>query len=165
MPDGEHNRISPPPPKKKSLVFSCIYIYIATMESIKIASITILTLFIPCIIVGNVLVILSVYKNETMRTPTNLILASMAFVDLLVGLIANPLEILLMKNASNCIPQLQLMAFLTLLTSGVSFLHIVAVTADRFIAVTRPLRVGIGSPYVRDAEISASCDRICINFI
>ena len=94
-----------------------------------------------CVIVGNSMVIAAVYRKRALRTPTNLILTSLAIADLLTGLVACPLQSFALYEIFT--PQATTSIVLTLpyvVFSGIAFLHIVAVTVDRHIAITRPLR-------------------------
>ncbi|XP_054768183.2 neuromedin-U receptor 1-like [Lytechinus pictus] len=108
----------------------------------KILMVCISPLF-PFIIVSNALLILIVYRNHSLHTPTNVIVASLAFsnlVDVVVGL---PLYTygVVFKIKEACTADGDTLYYLALqITAGVSFLHIVALTADRYIAVTKPLR-------------------------
>ncbi|XP_041479852.1 neuromedin-U receptor 1-like [Lytechinus variegatus] len=97
----------------------------------------------PIIIVSNALLILIVYRNHRLRTPTNAIVASLAFSNLVDALIGLPLYTygVVFKIEEACTADGDTLYHLPLqITAGVSFLHIVALTADRCIAVTKPLR-------------------------
>ncbi|XP_071482530.1 adenosine receptor A2b-like, partial [Diadema antillarum] len=98
---------------------------------------------ILCIAAGNILVILAVCRYHDLRTPTNTIIASLAFADFLTGCFGIPLYMFLniFESSLPCTPMRAFLFSLPVsVTSTVSFNHILAVTADRFIAVTRPPR-------------------------
>ncbi|XP_041480217.1 octopamine receptor beta-3R-like [Lytechinus variegatus] len=93
------------------------------------------------VVIGNSLVISAVYRKRALRTPTNLILTSLAVADLLTGLVACPLQSFALYKVFT--PQATTSVILTLpyvVFSGIAFIHIVGVTIDRHIAITRPLR-------------------------
>nr|XP_054768184.1 melanocyte-stimulating hormone receptor-like [Lytechinus pictus] len=97
----------------------------------------------PLIIVSNALLILIVYRNHSLRTPTNIIVASLAFSTLLDALVGLPLNTygVVFKIEEACTGDRDTLYYLPLqIIAGVSFCHIVALTADRYIAVTKPLR-------------------------
>ncbi|XP_054768186.2 melanocyte-stimulating hormone receptor-like [Lytechinus pictus] len=97
----------------------------------------------PFIIVSNALLILIVYRNHSLRTPTNIIVASLAFSNLVDALIRLPLNTygVVFKIEEACTGDEDSLYHLPLqIIAGVSFGHIVALTADRYIAVTKPLR-------------------------
>ncbi|XP_041480608.1 melanocortin receptor 5-like [Lytechinus variegatus] len=97
----------------------------------------------PIIIVSNALLILIVYRNHSLRTPTNIIVASLAFSNLVDALVGLPLNIygVVFKMEEACTGDEDTWYYLPLqIIAGVSFCHIVALTADRYIAVTKPLR-------------------------
>ncbi|XP_054768185.2 melanocortin receptor 3-like [Lytechinus pictus] len=97
----------------------------------------------PFIIVSNALLILVVYRNHSLRTPTNIIVASLAFSTLLDALVGLPLNTygVVYKMEEACTADGDTLYYLPLqIIAGVSFCNIVALTADRYIAVTKPLR-------------------------
>ncbi|XP_041479545.1 adenosine receptor A2a-like [Lytechinus variegatus] len=93
------------------------------------------------ILFGNGLAIWAVYKNPILQTPTNFIFASLAATDLLSGLVSIPLELYNRRVGASCsflfTTVLSLLSYNLGLIAG---LHFIAVTTDRYIAVTRPLR-------------------------
>ncbi|XP_030843447.1 adenosine receptor A2b-like [Strongylocentrotus purpuratus] len=100
--------------------------------------------FLPCIIVSNALLVLAVYRHYSLRTPTNAIIVSLAISDLLDALVGIPLRVYatVFKFDASYFAEENTPYYALPLNalSGVSFCHIVALTADRFIAVTKPLR-------------------------
>ncbi|XP_030843566.1 melanopsin-B-like [Strongylocentrotus purpuratus] len=114
-----------------------------------------ITPFLPCIVISNALLVLAVNRNYSLRTPTNAIIVSLAISNLLDALhlaISNLLDALVgiplyvyatvFKFEAWCFDEENTpnYALPLIALSGVSFCHIVALTADRFIAVTKPLR-------------------------
>nr|XP_054768202.1 D(2) dopamine receptor-like [Lytechinus pictus] len=96
------------------------------------------------ILFGNGLAIWAVYKNPILQTPTNYIFASLAATDLLSGLVSIPLELYNRRVDASCsflfTTLLSLLSYNLGLIAG---LHFIAVTTDRYIAVTRPLRYSV----------------------
>eukprot|EP00057_Strongylocentrotus_purpuratus_P018881 XP_011673355.1 PREDICTED: histamine H2 receptor-like [Strongylocentrotus purpuratus] len=102
---------------------------------------TFMAVLAPFITIGNLFVVLAVYKNYNLRTPTNFILTSLAVNDMVSSV----------AFALNCYPAVfslktwyPNMADLLWLPSSTlcssTLLHIVALTVDRYIAVTKPLK-------------------------
>ena len=110
----------------------------------KIVVMVCFTSFLPCIIVSNSLLVLAVYRQYSLRTPTNAIIVSLAISNLLDALVGIPLNVYatVFKFDAWCFNEENTPYYALPLSalSGVSFSHIVALTADRFIAVTKPLR-------------------------
>eukprot|EP00057_Strongylocentrotus_purpuratus_P026624 XP_011681098.1 PREDICTED: neuromedin-U receptor 1-like [Strongylocentrotus purpuratus] len=116
-----------------------------------------ITPFLPCIVVSNALLVLAVYRHYSLRTPTNAIIVSLAISNLLDALVGIPLRVYatVFKFDASCFAEENTpYYFLPLIAlSGVSFCHIVALTADRFIAVTKPLRYASLVTYRRIAIV------------
>nr|XP_054768204.1 adenosine receptor A2a-like [Lytechinus pictus] len=96
------------------------------------------------ILFGNGLAIWAVYKNPILQTPTNYIFASLAATDLLSGLVSIPLELYNRRVDASCsFLFTTLLSFALLQPRLIAGLHFIAVTTDRYIAVTRPLRYSV----------------------
>ena len=97
---------------------------------------------------GNVLVILSIFKNPRMRTSTNYIIVNMAASDLLLPIFAVPrmiVEVLLGRetwliDGAFGLVLCKLVYFFQDVSTAVSVQSLVAITVDRFYAVMFPLR-------------------------
>ncbi|XP_072174685.1 neuromedin-U receptor 2-like [Diadema setosum] len=102
--------------------------------------VAILSIFI---VLANSFVVLTVLRYRHLRTPTNFIIFSLAVSDLLNGLLGAPLmcyhEMTSCSSRSSNFAAAIPPAFGRYLGT-VSFMHVVALTADRYVAVTRPLR-------------------------
>ena len=90
---------------------------------------------------GNGMIIIAILRSQNLRTPSYLLITSLAFTDLLVGLVFQPLQsvsyILLMQNniQSLCTvtsPYLFSFAFLTM----ISLLMMTCISVDRYSALT-----------------------------
>lgn len=90
------------------------------------------------IVLLNTWVFILVAKKRSLRTPTNFFLLGLAASDLLTGLISLPLSITcnIFQEHGVCFATIYIWMFTSFL--GVS--HILAVTADRFIAIMYSLR-------------------------
>ena len=104
------------------------------------------TAILPTILL-NALVIIAVATRHRLRTPSNILLASMAGTDLFTGLIVQPIVVAvhvkrILSDGPFCI--LETVYEQLVLVSGItSFSHLVLIGVDRFIAVKKPLRYQI----------------------
>nr|XP_039248983.1 muscarinic acetylcholine receptor M3-like [Styela clava] len=105
--------------------------------------------------VNNVLVIIALWKFQTLRTPTNWFVASLAVADIAVAIFAIPSAILLrlglsLKNDCGAVTQpsvsegtcLFIVSSVIFLTQ-VSVFSLLIIAIDRFIAISYPLRYGV----------------------
>ncbi|XP_072166469.1 adenosine receptor A2b-like [Diadema setosum] len=91
------------------------------------------------IVIGNALVMLAVRREPTLREPSHLLLACLALADLLAGLVAIPLKIV--RSHVTCTWETaEYFTIWSLIFSGVSYVVIVLVNVDRYVAISRPLR-------------------------
>ena len=92
----------------------------------------------------NALVVIAVAIGRRLRTPSNILLASMAGTDLFTGLIVQPIAVAVhVKRIFSDGPFCFLQTVYEQLWSGssiTSFSHLVLISIDRFIAVKKPLR-------------------------
>ncbi|XP_020917359.1 octopamine receptor Oamb-like [Exaiptasia diaphana] len=130
---------------------------IACFSAAKVAC---YSLILVISLVGNILVILVVYKNKNMRKTINYFIVNMAASDLLTPLVVMPLQIartlMLLQWAvpgkfgeALC----KIAFFLTELPGPVSDLSLICMAFDRFVGVVFPLRVGLISSRVRVSMI------------
>ena len=95
----------------------------------------------------NALVIIAVATRHQLRTPSNILLASMAGTDLFTGLIVQPIVVAvhvkrILSDGPFCILE-TVYEQLVLVSSITSFSHLVLIGINRFIAVKKPLRYQI----------------------
>ena len=101
-----------------------------------------LTIIILITLSGNVLVLLAVLVNKTLRTITNYFVVSLACADLLLGLLVLPFSAMLQLEkrwifgAMFC----DIWAATDVLCCTASILSLCAISIDRYIGVTRPLK-------------------------
>lgn len=119
------------------------------MENVKPLSLTnsILSIIMsPIIVFANMLVLLAVWKDPLKKlrsSPSNFILVSMAFADLLVGLVICPVTAywsweIFAKGVSPL--DLSVIFAMNVFSVNVSFGHMFLLTVDRVLAVMIPLR-------------------------
>ena len=120
-----------------------------TLENVKPLSATSSVLSIvmaPMIVLGNVLVLLAVWKDPLKKlrsSPSNVILVSMALADLSVGLVVCPLTaywgwVIFDKGTSPF--DLSVIFAINVFSVNVSFGHMFLLTGDRLLAVVKPLQ-------------------------
>ncbi|XP_054167306.1 octopamine receptor Oamb-like [Oppia nitens] len=111
-------------------------------DATVIVSVVILGLINVIVIAGNILVIVSVFVSAKLRTVTNFFIVSLAVADLLVGIAVIPyslsLEILDVWIFGELWCQGWLVTDVWLCTA--SILNLCAISIDRYLAVTRPVR-------------------------
>lgn len=102
--------------------------------------------FTPVVIVavlGNSLVVLAVWRDASLRTPRYNILTSLAVTDLLSAAFGITLEVFsrIIQNPITCsTATANYFSVWSYLFAGLSTVHLILVTVDRHLAVTRPLR-------------------------
>nr|WOA03690.1 CHH family candidate receptor A2beta [Carcinus maenas] len=106
--------------------------------------------------VGNILTCLVVAKNRTMRTSTNYYLVNLAVADLLTLFFALPMEVYLMWvqypwpwGEAAC----RLRAMMPELVAHVSVLTILAVSGERYVAITNPVYARTTHTLARTARV------------
>ena len=107
-------------------------------ETIYIVNCAINAPLIVTSIIGNTLVLAAILKTPSLRSPSTILLCSLAVSDLLVGLIVQPVYIAyrLTRNVS-LDHALSIMAFSV---CGVSLLTMTAISVDRFLALYYHMR-------------------------
>ncbi|CAF0931282.1 unnamed protein product [Adineta ricciae] len=101
-----------------------------------------LTVFPIFTIFGNVLVVVSVYREKSLHTITNYFVVSLAISDITVAAVVMPFAIYLEFNRVWELPE-RLCDFWVAsdcMACTASILNLVAIAVDRYIAVTKPLK-------------------------
>ena len=115
-------------------------------EAGKIGSTVAVSLLLVVSLIGNLLIVLIVYKTPTLRKPINMLIANMAISDLLFPIILFPVRLVDLQVGSWLIggnlgqALCKLHFFGTYISSLVSVQSLVLITVDRFGAVVVPLR-------------------------
>ena len=101
-------------------------------------------LLIPICITGNVLVLAAVWRNPSLRTPSIILLCSLAVSDLLVGFLALPLDIAValtpLSQVSSDSRLSQARLVLTIQLCCVSLDTMTAISVDRYLALQYHMR-------------------------
>ncbi|VDP23101.1 unnamed protein product [Schistosoma margrebowiei] len=131
-----HNHNNTNMNKSKELLFSTPFIN--TMIIIGIF----LTICSICTVIGNLLVVLAIGLVKKLRTPSNFLIVSLAVSDLLVGLLVQPLATL--RELYGYWPfgegMCDMFISFDVLMCTASILNLCAISIDRYLAITRPLR-------------------------
>ena len=108
-------------------------------------------------LIGNLLVFITVYRNQNLRTSTNFYYVNMAVSDFLASLTAWPLyltnEIITSKGSliqgPLATPGCKVGQYVRLVSCTVSILSLVLIAVDRFIATVYPLKATLLSSKIR----------------
>lgn len=97
-------------------------------------------------ITGNAIILLAVYKTPGLRTPSNYFIASLAASDLIVGIFINTINSVigatsLGKHDIRVLQQLEQFFYVQTIVASTS--NLCAVSIDRYIAITKPLRYNV----------------------
>ena len=90
---------------------------------------------------GNLLVLLAVFLNKSLRTVTNYFIVSLAFADLLLGILVLPFAIALLVERKWIFGKTlcDIWACTDVVLCTASICSLCAISVDRHIGVTRPL--------------------------
>lgn len=101
-----------------------------------------LILFPLLTVFGNVLVVMSVYRERSLRTVTNYFICSLAVADIMVAVMVMPLAIYLEVTQIWLLSDILCDAWVAsdVLSCTASILNLTAISVDRFIAVTQPIK-------------------------
>ena len=101
-------------------------------------------LLIPICIAGNVLVLAAVWRNPSLRTPSTILLCSLAVSDLFVGFLVLPVNIaiaLIPLSRDGSLSRLsQARIFFNIQLCGVSLETMTAISVDRYLALQYHMR-------------------------
>ncbi|XP_028164117.1 dopamine D2-like receptor [Ostrinia furnacalis] len=91
---------------------------------------------------GNVLVIMSVSRERSLQTATNYFIVSLAVADLLVAVVVMPFGVYYLFNAVWGLPAVVCDCYIAMdvTCSTSSIFNLVAISVDRYIAVTQPIK-------------------------
>ena len=116
---------------------------IVTANTIIIVFDTFLAIFT---VFTNALFISTYHNNRILQNTSNMLLVVLAVSDILVGLLAEPMSIIraIMEiNGSHSCVLFDISRLVIIFSSGLSFLTIIVITHDRYIAIYYPLRYPI----------------------
>ncbi|XP_028391610.1 octopamine receptor beta-3R-like [Dendronephthya gigantea] len=113
-------------------------------QTYVITSTVLLSVLIPAIIIGNGLVILAFGTTRRLRTTTNYFVVSLAFADIMVGLLSLPIfTVVIYKNTQWFIdnPDMNnLWKAVDMITSIASITNLMYISIDRYVCIQYPLR-------------------------
>ncbi|CAH3193646.1 unnamed protein product [Porites evermanni] len=115
-------------------------------EALKVGATVAYSLILVVSLVGNSLIVLTVYKTPTLRKPINMLIANMAMSDLLYPIFMFPLFLAELAFGSWLIggtlgqALCKIRPFLAEISMVVSIQSLVLITVDRYAAVEVPLR-------------------------
>ncbi|XP_054264647.1 dopamine D2-like receptor [Macrosteles quadrilineatus] len=91
---------------------------------------------------GNVLVILAVFRERSLQTATNYYIISLALADLLVAVVVMPFAVYFQVNGEWGLPAFACDFYIAMdvTCSTSSIFNLVAISIDRYIAVTQPIK-------------------------
>ncbi|XP_043500955.1 dopamine D2-like receptor isoform X2 [Polistes fuscatus] len=99
---------------------------------------------VPCLtLFGNVLVILAVVREKALQTVTNYFIVSLAVADLLVAVLVMPFAVYVLVNSGSwSLPGFVCDFYIAMdvTCSTSSIFNLVAISIDRYIAVTQPIK-------------------------
>ena len=112
--------------------------------SVIIPNSVLYALLIPICIAGNVLVLAAVWRNPSLRTPSTILLCSLAVSDLFVGFLSLPVNIAItltpLSRVSSYLRLSQARIFLIIQLCGVSLETMTSISVDRYLALRYHLR-------------------------
>lgn len=101
-------------------------------------------IFSPVAVIGNFVILLTIFRTASLREPSNLLLGCLAVCDMLVGIIVQPsyVSFRLSENQDHFVPCAVRMIYSTsfFVCYGVSFLTLNAISYERYIALALHLR-------------------------
>ena len=144
------NRTSDPDEEECPFLFGSVwrksYLTDGTRRNLVALTSVLSTAILPTILL-NALVVIAVATRHRLRTPSNILLASMAGTDLFTGLIVQPIGVAvhlkrILGDGLFCILET---VYIPLWSASAftSLSHLVVISIDRFIAVKKPLRYQI----------------------
>lgn len=144
---------------------------ISAPTSLSITSATSCSILTVTAVTGNLLVLLAVIidPNHNLRSPFNFFVANLAAADLIVGCIALPMSVdFYVREALThhpvLLPRDHARRVGSFISTTASLLSLAALTVDRFIAITDPLKYRIRLTMQRAAFISVALWIVSIAF-
>ena len=128
-------------------------------------------LLIPICIAGSVLVLAAVWRNPSLRTPSIILLCSLAVSDLLVGFLLLPVNIaiahFILSGSSSYSRLSQIWLVLTIQLCGVSLETMTAISVDRYLALRYHMRYPNLMTSKRAMYVAASfwCKNVILSLI
>ena len=139
---------------------------------LSITSATFCSVLTLTAVTGNILVLLAIIvdPNRNLRSPFSLLVANLAAADLIVGCLALPLSVeayvreALSGESYRFFPRDEVRRVVYFISCTASLFSLAALTVDRFIAISYPMKYRIKLNYRRTAVISLVLWLISIGF-
>ena len=117
---------------------------ITNTQTYIITSTVLLSVLIPVIVIGNILVILAFGTTRRLRTTTNYFVVSLAFTDILVGGLSLPIFTVVINKGviwQKENPDVNLLwTAIDMITSIASIVNLMYISVDRYVCIQYPLR-------------------------
>ncbi|KAI8478612.1 Neuropeptide FF receptor 2 [Branchiostoma belcheri] len=142
--NGSVATLGPPPPNTCPDGFFCReYRDLAQILAVQVFFIVFYVAIISLAVVGNAMVLWTVWRNKKLRTVTNYFILNLAATDLVVGMFVAVFKLLEFASPVAVdvfsVPLCTALNFLQPVFVGASMLTLVAVSFERFNAICRPL--------------------------
>ncbi|XP_071948861.1 5-hydroxytryptamine receptor 7-like [Antedon mediterranea] len=111
-------------------------------EGVLIVEFVILLLLILCTIVGNCLVILSVWLERKLRSPSNYLYVNLAVADMAVAILVMPIALVTQVTGQWLLTDAicDVWIFLDIVCCTASILNLCMISVDRYLVITRPMQ-------------------------
>ncbi|MED6237417.1 hypothetical protein ATANTOWER_024482 [Ataeniobius toweri] len=106
---------------------------------------------------GNMLVVLALWKTKSIQQPTFCLIVSLAVADFLVGFIAIPLAVLVDGRLETSFHICLFISCVVILLTLVSVLCLMAIAVDRYLRVYIPLRYRRAVTWRHSYSVAATC--------
>ena len=94
-------------------------------------------------VIANAMLIVTIVKTQSLHTPSNVLIGALCVSDFLVGIISQPFFLVLLMKAragQDFRPIDSLFVLSLVIFGGMSFILVLAITMDRFIAICHPFQ-------------------------
>lgn len=137
---------------------TCLYDFYVISSSTLIAVTTLSILCGVAAVFLNILVILAIHRNSSLRLITNYWIISLAVADLLIGLLGVPVWCIKLFHKAGIVAAEvhNLFTCILVLTLGSSSLNLLALSYDRFVGVTSPFHYPSRITSTRCAKVIAA---------
>lgn len=118
-----------------------------TLNVVTISTSVVLAVLSPVAVGGNILIMVVIWRNQTLRTPSYILLSGLAFTDFCTGLITQPLfvasRLICFESSQETIPRhLSLLPHITALSSSCSsYLNVLTILLITLMSIERWLHM------------------------
>lgn len=94
-------------------------------------------------VIANVVLIVTIVKTQSLHTPSNVLIGALCVSDFLVGIVSQPFFLALLlkaRSGKDFRPMDSLFVLSLVIFGGMSFILVLAITIDRFIAICHPFQ-------------------------